>query len=952
MFRKLHASIFFLLTLNTLLLSGFTFSSHRYVQEPPERQSLRESALTRIIDEKKVRVGVKVDFPPFGSVDATGNHTGFDIDLATEFSRRWLGDHGAIEFVPVTADDAIPLLRSTDRIDFLLAGMTHTWQRDQEIDFSQIYFLDGQGLLVLRESEVQTIDDLQGQRVAVREGSTAEKVTCTNPTRKLRCTSYPNTGQALDALHIGNAQAFLSDSISLSTLANDCSDQEGDLSCIDLKVVTDPITGNLYTFTHEPYAIGVRQGDSALRELLNATLQAMKQDGMYDTLFFKWFPTRVPYPIHSIPGDASYLLADLSNANLTDQYSRIDLIRARGNVLIAGVKDDFPPFGSYDTNGNRSGFDVELVKAIAKEWGVQVHFVSVTSANRIDLLRRGTVDILAATMTHNWLRDEKIDFSQTYFSDGQSFLVRQDSGFNGIEDLDGKIIAAIQGSTAIDNLRLLEAQYDITFEVVPYTTIDDVILDLTTDSLTRRIHAFITDSVLLSQRTLEYPELKVLDKKYTNEPYGLGLPENDFHFMTLVNCTLQKLKLQSRAGYNELWADSFSAFQEQAVPYAIEVFPGEHTCNFNGELPDIDLDSSKVETIRNGTDLLQVGVRGDFAPFGFKPDGALAGFDIDIAREFASRWYGAPKAIQLIEVTAKTRIPKLIAHEIDFILAGMTHKIEREDLVDFSQTYFLDGQQMLVRSDRDLNLPVSQATIGTLEGSTADENRSRIRAELFRSFGIGDDLTFQRFTTTDQALRALRRGDIYAFVSDGSVLAYHAQLNPELVVSGGAFSREPYGIGVPKYDADFRQLINYTLQEMQRDGTYANLYCKWFGSNDEPHAIELWPTDPTKEAYLEINIKQHTRVETTDYCQLHTPPDSVEPPDAQNLDLAEAQDVPLNNGYLYTVAIGDTLSQIAGELYGNQQLWWVIHDDNRDIIGDDPNTIEVGMKLRIRKNGP
>ena len=61
------------------------------------------------------------------------------------------------------------------------------------------------------------------------------------------------------------------------------------------------------------------------------------------------------------------------------------------------------------------------------------------------------MDLVAASMTHKHDRAETIDFSQTYFLDGQSLLVQQASGIQEVEDLDGKIVAAIEGSTSIDS---------------------------------------------------------------------------------------------------------------------------------------------------------------------------------------------------------------------------------------------------------------------------------------------------------------------------------------------------------------------------------------------------------------------------------------------------------------------------------------------------------------------
>lgn len=72
-------------------------------------------------------------------------------------------------------------------------------------------------------------------------------------------------------------------------------------------------------------------------------------------------------------------------------------------------------------------------------------------ADRIQKLAAGEVDIVAASMTHKCERNELIDFIQTYFQDGQSLLVRADSGINSLAGLNGKTVAAIEGSTTVEN---------------------------------------------------------------------------------------------------------------------------------------------------------------------------------------------------------------------------------------------------------------------------------------------------------------------------------------------------------------------------------------------------------------------------------------------------------------------------------------------------------------------
>ena len=102
------------------------------------------------------------------------------------------------------------------------------------------------------------------------------------------------------------------------------------------------------------------------------------------------------------------------------------------------------------------GFDIDLLKYIANDLGVEVKFQQVTSKTRIPLVSGGQIDIAAASMTHKVKRDEAIDFTITYFFDGQSILARKDYQANNAQDFNGKKVGAIQGATSGENFKKMK----------------------------------------------------------------------------------------------------------------------------------------------------------------------------------------------------------------------------------------------------------------------------------------------------------------------------------------------------------------------------------------------------------------------------------------------------------------------------------------------------------------
>ncbi|MBN1883855.1 MAG: ABC transporter substrate-binding protein [Deltaproteobacteria bacterium] len=228
------------------------------------------------------------------------------------------------------------------------------------------------------------------------------------------------------------------------------------------------------------------------------------------------------------------------------EKSTLDVVKERG-VLIAGVKDSVVPFGFVDEAArDLVGFDVDVCRYIADELGVDLELKPVTSSNRIPMLTDGQVDILAATMTHKMERDEVIDFSITYFMDGQKLLTAADSGITSYEDLAGKKVGSVKGSTSEKNI--IGVQPDC--EVVSFEGYPESFLALKQG----KVVAMTTDSVILVGLKGSDPEpakWAIVGDAFSIEPYGLGLPENDSEWRDFVNFTL--IKMWNTGAWHEIY---------------------------------------------------------------------------------------------------------------------------------------------------------------------------------------------------------------------------------------------------------------------------------------------------------------------------------------------------------------------------------------------------------------
>jgi len=143
----------------------------------------------------------------------------------------------------------------------------------------------------------------------------------------------------------------------------------------------------------------------------------------------------------------------------------------RGRV-ICGSRTDLLGFGYLDENGRNVGFDIDLCRAVAAALfndPEAVEFVPLTAAERGPALQTGEVDILSRNLTWTSSRDAQWgNFTIIMFYDGQGMMVRKDSGFTTLEDLDGATVCVTTGTTTELNLADNFRDRGLSFEAVTF----------------------------------------------------------------------------------------------------------------------------------------------------------------------------------------------------------------------------------------------------------------------------------------------------------------------------------------------------------------------------------------------------------------------------------------------------------------------------------------------------
>lgn len=237
-----------------------------------QKQEEKGDILDKALSRGKLIVGVKFDTKPFGYIDEKQNLTGFDVDLAREIAKRLLGSENKVEFKQVTPSNRILSLNS-GQVDMVIATMTVTNERKEVIDFSKPYYIAGQAILVPSESNITSMSDLNGKKVIIIFGSTAEKNTrLMAPEAKI--SGYKTYTGGYSALKQGRADAITSDDTILMGFA---------IRDESVKLLPK-------RYSKEPYAIGFKKGENSkrLRERVNLILDEMIQSAEITRLKAKW----------------------------------------------------------------------------------------------------------------------------------------------------------------------------------------------------------------------------------------------------------------------------------------------------------------------------------------------------------------------------------------------------------------------------------------------------------------------------------------------------------------------------------------------------------------------------------------------------------------------------------------------------------------------------------------
>ena len=219
------------------------------------------------VEDGKLHMATNAAFPPYEMVADDGSFEGIDVEVAGKIAEK-LG----LELVVDDMDfGSVITSVQSGKSDIAMAGLTVTEDRKQNVDFSDTYATGVQVVIVPEDSDIKTIDDLQGKLIGCQE-STTGYIYCSDDYGEDMVTAFPNGANAVQALLSGKVDAVVID----SQPAKEFVAQNEGLKILDTEYVT------------EDYAIGVSKDNTALRDAVNNALKELIDDGTVQSILDKY----------------------------------------------------------------------------------------------------------------------------------------------------------------------------------------------------------------------------------------------------------------------------------------------------------------------------------------------------------------------------------------------------------------------------------------------------------------------------------------------------------------------------------------------------------------------------------------------------------------------------------------------------------------------------------------
>ena len=728
-------------------------------------------------DNEPYIIATDTTFAPFEYQDENGDFVGIDMDLLEAIAE----DQGfEYEIRPLGFNAALQAVES-GQVDGMIAGMGITEERQESFDFSDPYYEAGVQFAVLEDSDIESLEDLEGENVAVKTGTTgmaaAESVA---DEYGFTISTFEDSVNMYEDLQAGNSAAVIEDYPVMAYAA-----QTGG---IPLRFIGEQMEVTDYGFA-------VSAGENPeLIEMFNAGLESVRESGEFDEII----------DTHLGETDLAESESD-SEEEESSQESEAAVVADPDRTYIIGTDTTFAPFEYQDENGDFVGIDMDLLEAIAADQGFEYEIRPLGFNAALQAVEAGQIDGMIAGMGITEERQESFDFSEPYFEAGVQFAVLEDSDIESLEDLEGQNVAVKTGTTGMAAAESVADEYGFTI-----STFEDSV-NLYEDLQAGNSAAVIEDYPVMAYaaQTGGIP-LRFIGEQMEVTDYGFAVQTGENpELIEMFNAGLSNVR---ESGEFDEIVNTHLGDTDMA-----NADPSSEGEEGSEEAEEVVADPDRTYVI--GTDTT-------FAPFEFVgDDGEYVGIDMDLLAAIALdqgfnyeiRPLGFNAALQAVE-----------AGQIDGMIAGMGITEEREESFDFSNPYYEAGVQFAVLEDSDVE------SLEDLEGQNVAVKTGTTGMAAAESVADEYGFTISTFEDSVNMYEDLQAGNSVAVIEDYPVMAYAAQTGGiPLRFIGEQMEVTDYGFAVSEgQNPELVGLFNQGLSNIQASGEYDTIISNYLGEEE------------------------------------------------------------------------------------------------------------------------
>lgn len=366
-------------------------------------------------------------YAPFEFKDSDQTYKGIDVDIINEVAKREGWD---VDMTFPGFDAAVNAVQS-GQADALMAGTTITDARKKVFTFSDPYYDTAVVVYTRGNAKISSYKQLKGKTIGVKNGTASQSFLKDNQEK------YGYTIKTFDTSDLMNNSL--------------------DAGSIDAAMDDEPVVqyaikqGKDYAINMDgekvgSFAFAVKKGSQYeyLIDEFNEGLASMKEDGTYDAIMKKW------------------LGEDTSELESTgDAKAKATPVK---DTYIIVSDTSFAPFEYQDGNNTYTGFDMDLIKAIAKQQGFNIKINNIGFDAALNAVQSGQADGVIAGMTITDARKAIFNFSDPYYTTNIILAVKKGSSVKSYEDLSGKTVGAKNGTSSYTWLEEHADQYHYTLK--------------------------------------------------------------------------------------------------------------------------------------------------------------------------------------------------------------------------------------------------------------------------------------------------------------------------------------------------------------------------------------------------------------------------------------------------------------------------------------------------------